>query len=170
MLTFWALEEERAGLKWQALFERLWPAYERWYRKEGLLDRPTFLSCREALQKHMPELLPLWDELCALAGGGDLAARFLSLYGPPGYLSGCSQAIWPGSEPMMVRNYDYSERAFDAVVLRTGWLGKKVMGMSDCLIGLVDGINEDGLVVSLTFGGSREVGLGFGVPIIIRSS
>ena len=42
------------------------------------------------------------------------------------------------------------------------------MGMSDCLIGLLDGINESGLAVSLAFGGNRTVGDGFGVPIILR--
>ena len=168
MPTFWAIAEDKPGDKWQALFERLWPGYKRWYTKEGVLDRPTYLSCRLALKKHMPELLPVYDRLCELAGGGDLAARFLSLYGPPGYLTGCSQAIWPGNEPMLVRNYDYSELAFDAVVLKTRWLGRQVMGMSDCLIGLVDGVNEDGLTLSLTFGGRRVVGKGFGVPLIIR--
>jgi predicted choloylglycine hydrolase len=40
--------------------------------------------------------------------------------------------------------------------------------MSDCLAGLLDGINDAGLAVSLTFGGRRVVGDGFGVPIILR--
>lgn len=57
------------------------------------------------------------DALAKLAGGSDSAARFLSFYCPPKYLSGCSQAIWQGDEPLMVRNYDYSAKAFDAVVL-----------------------------------------------------
>lgn len=168
MLPFWAIEETTPGRKWQALFEKLWPGYRRWYVKEGLLERPTFLECRRALRQHMPELVPVYEQLCTLAGDGDLAARFLSLYRPPGYVSGCSQAIWPGAEPMMVRNYDYSAELFDAVVLKTSWLGREVMGMSDCMIGLVDGVNEDGLAASLTFGGSRAIGDGFGVPIIIR--
>lgn len=40
--------------------------------------------------------------------------------------------------------------------------------MSDCLWGCLDGINEDGLAVSLTFGGRQEVGDGFGIPIVLR--
>ena len=68
----------------------------------------------------------------------------------------------------MVRNYDYDPRSFDAVVLKTGWLGRGVMGTSDGLWGLVDGINDAGLTVSLTFGGRRIVGDGFGVPLILR--
>lgn len=168
MLPFWAIEEAAPGPKWQALFRKLWPAYRRWYTKDGLLERPTFLECRRALRQHMPEFVPVYEQLCERAGGGDLAARFLSLYRPPGYVSGCSQAIWPGAEPMMVRNYDYSADLFDAVLLKTSWRGRRVMGISDCMIGLVDGMNEDGLATSLTFGGSRTVGEGFGVPIIIR--
>ena len=167
-LTFTAFSEDRPGPAWGALFQRLWPAYRRWYLREGIEERPTYLACRRALKAHMPELLSLYEDLCELAGGGDLAARFLSLYRPPAYLSGCSQAVWPGREPLLVRNYDYSPLAFDAAILRTRWLGRTVMGMSDCLIGLIDGMNDAGLAVSLTFGGRRAVGEGFGVPIILR--
>lgn len=103
-----------------------------------------------------------------LAGGGDLEARFLSLYRPPAYHAGCSQAVWPGEEPLLVRNYDYSSKAFDGVILKTNWGGVSVMGTSDCLAGLVDGVNDAGLAVSLTFGGRPVVGAGFGVPVILR--
>lgn len=167
-LLFTAIDEARPGPRWQALFERLWPAYRRWYLTDGATARPTYLACRRALTRHMPELVPVYDRLCELAGGGDLEARFLSFYAPPPYLSGCSQAVWPGPEPMLVRNYDYSPRAFEAVVLRTAWSGRRVVGMSDGLWGLVDGMNDAGLAVSLTFGGRRIVGDGFGVPIILR--
>jgi predicted choloylglycine hydrolase len=167
-LLFTALDEPAPGPRWQALFERLWPAYRRWYLSDGEAARPTYLACRRALKRHMPEILPLYERLCALAGGSDLAARFLSFYCPPPYLSACSQAIWPGDEPVLVRNYDYNPRAFDAVVMRTAWLGRRVVGMSDCLWGILDGINDAGLAVSLTFGGRRIVGDGFGVPLILR--
>lgn len=168
MLPFWAIEEAEPGAKWQGLFRRLWPAYRRWYLQESLLDRPTYLECRRALRKHMPEFMPVFEQLTELAGGGDVEARFLSHYRPPAYLSGCSQAIWPGDEPMMVRNYDYSPGLFDAVLLKTRWLGREVIGMSDGMIGLVDGLNDAGLAASLTFGGSRSIGEGFGVPVIMR--
>ncbi|MEO1274981.1 MAG: C45 family peptidase, partial [Pseudomonadota bacterium] len=115
-----------------------------------------------------PEMLGLYDRLTSLAGGKDEAARFLSFFCPPPYLSGCSQALWPGAEPVLVRNYDYSQKAFDALVLHTEWDGRRVMGMSDGLWGLVDGMNDAGLAVSLTFGGRRVVGDGFGVPLILR--
>jgi predicted choloylglycine hydrolase len=50
----------------------------------------------------------------------------------------------------------------------TSWNGKKVIAMSDCLVGVLDGMNEDGLTVSLTFGGRNIVGIGFGIPFIMR--
>ena len=166
---YWrALQEETPGPKWSGLFAEYWPDYRKWWLKEGDSARPTYAQCRRALNTHMPELMPLYDELCALAGGGDQAARFLSLYNPPPYLSGCSQAIWVGKEPVMVRNYDYNPNAFDQLVLNTNWLGRRVMGTSDGLWGLVDGVNDAGLSISLTFGGRRIVGQGFGVPLILR--
>lgn len=167
-LLFQAVSEETPGPKFAALFAAHWPAYKRWWAREGLVARPTYRECLNALKQHMPELTPLYEALCALAGGGDSEARFLSFFGPPPYLSGCSQAIWPGAEPLLVRNYDYNPAAFDALVLRSGWMGRAVMGVSDGLWGLVDGVNDAGLALSLTFGGRREVGEGFGVPLIIR--
>lgn len=167
-LQFECAREERPGARWQALFERLWPAHREWYLGEPAGERPTYRECLRALEQHMPELLPVYGELCELAGGGDLEARFLSLYNPPRYMSACSQAVWHGSQPLLVRNYDYSPRAFDALLLSTHWVRHRVLGMSDCLSGLLDGINDAGLVASLTFGGRRVVGDGFGVPIILR--
>ncbi|MGK2924182.1 MAG: C45 family autoproteolytic acyltransferase/hydrolase [Lysobacterales bacterium] len=167
-LTFQAIDEPAPGVKWKALFQQFWPAYHRWWLSQGETSRPTYLECRKALRKHMPELMPLYNRLADLAGGSDHAARFLSCYSPPPYLAGCSQAIWPGPEPLLVRNYDYSPQAFEGVVLRTHWLGQRVLGLSDCLVGLLDGVNEEGLAVSLTFGGRREVGPGFGIPLVLR--
>lgn len=167
--TKWrAISEQKPGTKWAELFKGYWPDYRRWWLQEGETARPTYSESRNALAEHMPELVPLYDELCELAGGGDQAARFLSFYCPPPYLSGCSQAIWPGAEPVLVRNYDYNPNSFDSVILHTNWMGRKVMGVSDGLWGLVDGVNDAGLAVSLTFGGRRNVGEGFGIPLIIR--
>jgi predicted choloylglycine hydrolase len=103
-----------------------------------------------------------------LAGGGDLAARMLSLYKPPPYLAACSQGVWNrDGSPLLARNYDYAPSRFEGVIWSTA-LVKRVIGMSDCLWGLLDGMNEDGLAVSLTFGGRRVLGDGFGIPIVTR--
>ncbi len=167
-LTFRAISEDEPGPVWSGLFADYWPAYARWWSREGLSGRPTYMECRRALRTHMPEIVELYDSLCEQVGGGDMESRFLSFYCPPRYLAGCSQAVWPGDKPLLVRNYDYDPDAFDAIVLQTRWMGRGVMGTSDGLFGLVDGINDAGLALSLTFGGRREVGVGFGVPLILR--
>lgn len=167
-LVIRAISEDQPGPVWSGLFAEYWPAYAKWWARDGLSGRPTYLECKRAISKHMPEIAELYDQLCNLVGGGDMEARFLSFYCPPRYLAACSQAVWPGDAPLLVRNYDYDPAAFDAIVLKTNWNGRGVIGTSDGLFGLVDGINDAGLALSLTFGGRREVGDGFGVPLILR--
>jgi predicted choloylglycine hydrolase len=70
--------------------------------------------------------------------------------------------------PALIRNYDWDYRLFDGVVARTAYTGRRVLGMLDCLWGLLDGVNDAGLAVSLTFGGRPQVGEGFGIPLVIR--
>ncbi|HQU87459.1 MAG TPA: C45 family autoproteolytic acyltransferase/hydrolase [Denitromonas sp.] len=167
-LLFRAVEETQPGEAWLGLFHAFWPSYRRWYLQSGDAARPYYLPCVRALREHMPELMPTYETLVNLAGGGDLEARFLSLFCPPPYVAACSQAVWSGEHPVLVRNYDYPAQLCEGVVLKTTWNGRQVMGVSDCLWGLLDGMNEDGLAVSLSFGGRRDVGDGFGVPLVLR--
>src|SRR5438105_2584250 len=165
---FESIAEDHPGPKWQSLFDRYWPAYQTWFLSEGASARPRYLTSLRELRKHMPELVPTYEQLVELAGGSDLAARFLSSFCPPSYLIACSQAVWSRDAPMLVRNYDYSPKLCEGVILKSAWNGKQVIAMSDCLWGVLDGINEDGLAVSLSFGGRRVVGVGFGVPLVLR--
>ena len=103
-----------------------------------------------------------------MLGDDPEAAAALALWNPPPFLTGCSQAaVLPGG-PALIRNYDWDYRLFDAVVARTAYAGRRVLGMLDCLWGLLDGVNDAGLAVSLTFGGRPQVGEGFGIPLVIR--
>ncbi len=115
----------------------------------------------------MPEIYPIFEQLSQLAGGGDLASRFLSLYNPPAFMTGCTQVAWTKSVPILVRNYDYNPKLFEGVMLKSNWL-QPVIGVLDCNWGLLDGINKKGLALSLTFGGRKSVGEGFGIPLIMR--
>jgi len=166
--TFEAVAEGEPGPKWGALFKRFWPAYERWFLSEGEKARPRYLTSLRQLKAHMPELIPTYERLVELAGDSDLVARFLASFCPPSYLIACSQAVWADGEPFLVRNYDYSPRLCEGVILLTAWNGRRVIAMSDGMWGALDGINEDGLTVSLSFGGRRVQGVGFGVPLVLR--
>ncbi|TFH86274.1 hypothetical protein EQG41_13025 [Billgrantia azerbaijanica] len=168
-LLFRTVKEALPGPSWRALFDLHWPAYRAWYLAEGERERPGYLTCFNALRRHMPELLPTYRALCALAGGGDLAARFLSLYQPPPYITGCSQAVLarPGAT-VLARNYDYPPELCEGTILYSCWNGRGVIAVSDCLWGVLDGMNDSGLAVSLAFGGRKAVGDGFGAPVILR--
>jgi len=165
---FRAFAEDAPGPEWAARFAELWPDYRRWYLSEGERARPTYLRCERALARWMPAIAPVWARLCELAGGGDLEARFLSHWCPPPYLSGCSQAAFLHGAPLLVRNYDYHPRLFEGIFLRSAWTGGHVLASTDCLIGALDGVNDRGLAASLSFGGKRDRGEGFGAPLVLR--
>jgi len=169
-LTFRAVCEPVPGPQWRGLFARTWPAYRTWYCRPDGRRRPDLETCARMLQTHMPELVPGWRRLVRQAGGDELAARMLSLYDPPPYLTGCSQAVLAHGRrgPSLVRNYDYAPQLFEGTLTGSSLTGRKVVGMSDCLWGLVDGMNDAGLAVSLAFGGRPVVGHGFGIPLVLR--
>lgn len=168
-LTFKSVEEAVPGEKWRSLFELHWPAFERWYLSEAERERPSYLACLNALTKHMPELVPTYKHLCNLSGGRDLPSRMLSLYRPPPYITGCSQAVMANCDTnVLVRNYDYPPELCEGTILSSHWNDRRVIAMSDCLWGVLDGMNDRGLALSLAFGGRKAVGDGFGAPIILR--
>ena len=156
------------GPRWRALFEATWPAYRAWYLQEGDQARPDLDTARSRLTRHMPELVGTWETLVELADGDETAARMLTQWDLPPFLPGCSQAVVAGPAPLLVRNYDYSPDLFEQVVLSSAFTGRKVIGTSDCLWGLLDGMNEDGLVVSLAFGGRPGSAPGFAIPLVVR--
>ena len=162
-----SIEEDKPGPKWAKRFHKNWPFYKTWFLSEGADERPGYLTSSEKLEEFMPELYPVYKELCSLAGGGDLESRFLSQWTPPPYMSGCSQLAWIKDGPALFRNYDYGIEFFEGLLLKTNWL-QPVIGMSDSSWGLLDGINSHGLVASLTFGGRKITGKGIGIPLIIR--
>lgn len=151
------------------MFGATWPAYRTWYTGRDLEARPTLAEAWAALKQHMPELMPQWKRLVELAGNDDIAARMLTMWRMPTIGAGCSQAVVPGKEPLLVRNYDYDLQLFECIVASTNYWGqRRVIGTSDLLWGLLDGMNEDGLAVSLTLGGRPGSGTGFGIPIVLR--
>ncbi len=168
-MTFEAVAEAKPGTKWQAGFHKNWPDYKAWFLSRGGHRGPSLGKSVQQLRRFMPELLPTYERLVELAGGDELAARFLSCYQPPAYLSGCSQAVWLGpEEPILIRNYDLDPRLCEGLIFSSAWHGRKVIATNECLWGVDDGINDAGLALSLAFGGRKVVGKGFGIPLILR--
>ena len=166
--TFRALSEDNPGAIWQNQFRKLWPAYKRWFLRYGEGDRPTYLESSRALEQYLPRFVPVYEAMVDLAGGGDHAARFLAQYCPPPLFRGCSQAVYLADQAVLVRSYDYSPYVFDGILMRTRFDQRQVIAMLDCMSGVLDGINEDGLAVSMSFGGREEFGKGFGISILLR--
>ena len=156
-MAFTAIDEDQPGPKWRAAYDRHWHAYSRWFLRDGIRARPTYLASLRAIKQHMPELLPAYERITTAAGGGDLEARFLSMWCPPMYVGGCSQAILLGKEQCLIRNYDYSPKLLEGTWLASRLNGRRVLAMVDCLWGVLDGINQDGLAISLSFGDRKSV-------------
>ncbi len=166
--TMFGIREEKPGPRWRALFEATWPAYRAWYLQEGDEVRPDFATAREQLVRHMPELVSTWEAMVALSGDDEVAARMLTLWHAPAFAPGCSQAAQVGHDPIVVRNYDYDPDLFEWVVYSSEFTSRRVIGTSDCLWGLLDGMNDDGLVISLTHGGRQSSAPGFAIPLVVR--
>ncbi len=168
MTAIYGVQEPIPGGQWRALFDATWAGYRAWYLREGDSARPDLRTSRRMLGRHLPELVPTWERLVELAAGDETAARMLTLYHPPPFVAGCSQAVLAGDAPVLVRNYDYHPDLWERVVYSSAFTGRRVIGSSDCLWGLLDGMNDAGLVVSLAFGGQRVTGPGFGIPLVVR--
>lgn len=156
------------GPRWRALYDATWRGYRSWYTRPGTGRRPTAREAQAALGRHMPELLPTWRHLVELAGHDATTAAMLTHWNMPAFAPACSQAVVNSGARALIRNYDYHPELFEQVVMSTRLTDRQVVGTSDCLWGLLDGMNSDGLAASLTFGGARGSGPGFGIPLVIR--
>jgi predicted choloylglycine hydrolase len=167
---FVAAREDRPDAAWLTRFNAGRDETERWYQGEGRGPPASAMECKAALHRHMPELLPEYDRVCALVGDDDAAHRILSHYRPPPLVFGCSQAVWLGKDgPALVRNYDYPPAIVSERFELTSWFGREVIAKSQRPWGgCLDGINAQGLVASATFGGSPAQGLGFSIILILR--
>jgi predicted choloylglycine hydrolase len=150
------------------LFAAAWPSYRAWLLCESESARPSRVESAAQLRLHMPELAGTFDDLVEAVGGGDLEARFLSHWCPPPVATACSLAVWNRGANRLVRNYDFPPQQCDMTVLASRWTGSRVLAMSDCLWGAVDGINEAGVAVAIAFGGRPVVGRGFGIGLVVR--
>ena len=91
-LTFTAVDERQLGPKWQAgVRARPGRAGAPGISRKG--GERRLGDAERQLRRHMPELVPVWRRQVELAGGDEVAARFLTFWNPPAYLVHCSQAV-----------------------------------------------------------------------------
>ncbi len=167
-LEFRAIAEPDPGPRMREVFDAHWPAYDRWMSKRAP-GGPSPAECEAQLRVHMPELVPIYEQLREVVGGDDRRSRFLTQYAPTPLIRGCSQAVCSTNEgTFLVRNYDHAPHLCDGIILATRWGGVGVHALTDCLWGALDGVNEAGLAVALAFGGRKVVGLGFSASLLTR--
>ena len=63
---FIAIREDMPGKDWLARFVAGRAEAEAWYRGTGRQAPPTAAECADQLQRHMPELLSLYEHVRAL--------------------------------------------------------------------------------------------------------
>jgi predicted choloylglycine hydrolase len=162
--------EDRPGEAWRERFAAGRAEAERWYLGAGLAAPAAAEACRAALVRHMPELVAGYDRVCGLVGDDAMAHRILSHWRPGREVHGCSQTVWLGEGgPALVRNYDYPLAVVSDRFELTAWRELRVICKAQRPWGgCLDGMNEDGLVASLTHGGGAAVGEGFSIILMLR--
>ena len=138
---------------------RCCPRCSAWYLRDGDAARPSYLDARRALHAAHARARAARGRRCASARAGETWPRACSRSTTRRRCSpGCSQAVIDGA---LVRNYDYHPDRIEGTVFASAIM-RPVLGMSDCLWGLLDGVNDAGLAVALAFGGRTRAAPGSG--------
>ncbi|MGW7550974.1 C45 family autoproteolytic acyltransferase/hydolase [Streptomyces rimosus] len=161
--TFQAIEVGDGGDgRWAAHARTLWQDMEGLLTEEGRTpegaDRVRALFCT-----HMPELMPVLDRLAVQLDRPE-ARAFLTHAALRPFFPACTQI---GRNGTLLRNYDFPPDQCEGTIVSSCFL-RPVIGMQDVLWGLLDGMNDAGLAVSLTFGGRSVYGRGFTILIVVR--
>lgn len=162
-MTFRAMDVGDGGDgRWAAHARARWPAAEGWISAQSRTPQGA-IRARQLFEAHMPQLVPVLDRLAGQLDkpGGD---TFLTLANLRPFFSGCTQI---GADGTLLRNYDFSPHECEGAIVLSDFL-RPVMGMQEALWGLLDGMNDAGLALSLTFGGRFVQGPGFAMSIVLR--
>ncbi|MFD5874845.1 C45 family autoproteolytic acyltransferase/hydolase [Streptomyces sp. NPDC060322] len=148
--------------RWASHTQALWPHAGDWFSEEARTPEAA-KKARALFETHMPELVPVIDRLAGELDRPD-GATFLTHAALRPFFSGCTQI---GGDGTLLRNYDFSPDACEGTIVSSRFL-RPVIGMQEAGWGLLDGMNDAGLAVSLTFGGRFVHGPGFAVLIVLR--
>ncbi|MFJ4838163.1 C45 family autoproteolytic acyltransferase/hydolase [Streptomyces sp. NPDC088746] len=163
-MTFHALEVgDGSDGRWAAHARAVWaPAAENWLSAESLTPEGV-ARARELFESHLPKLVPVLDRLAAqldFPGSG----TYLTHAGMRPFFSSCTQYGAPGT---LLRNYDFSPDMCEGTLVSSHFL-RPVIGTQEAGWGLLDGMNDAGLAVSLTFGGRFVHRPGLTILIVLR--
>ncbi len=162
-MAFRAIEVGDGGDgRWAAHARGLWPDMENLLTEEGRTP-PGADRVRALFRAHMPELVPVLDRLAAQLDRPE-AKAFLTHAALRPFSPACTQI---GRNGTLLRNYDFPPDQCEGTIVSSCFL-RPVIGMQDVLWGLLDGMNDAGLAVSLTFGGRSVYGRGFAILIVVR--
>ncbi|MEU1122873.1 C45 family peptidase [Streptomyces sp. NPDC005899] len=161
--TFRAIEVgDGSDGRWATHTQSLWPLAEGWMTEESRTSEGADRA-RKLFEAHMPELVPVLDRLACQLDRPE-GETFLTLAALRPFFSGCTQI---GGGGTLLRNYDFSPDECEGTIVSSHFL-RPVIGMQDAAWGLLDGMNDAGLAVSLTFGGRFVHGPGFAILIVLR--
>ncbi|MEU7260564.1 acyl-CoA--6-aminopenicillanic acid acyltransferase [Streptomyces rimosus] len=161
--TFQAIEVGDGGDgRWAAHARALWQNMEGLLTEEGRTPEGAD-RVRALFRTHMPELMPVLDRLAVQLDRPE-ARAFLTHAALRPFSPACTQI---GRNGTLLRNYDFPPDQCEGAIVSSCFL-RPVIGMQDVLWGLLDGMNDAGLAVSLTFGGRSVYGRGFAILIVVR--
>ncbi|MEU5692068.1 carcinine hydrolase/isopenicillin-N N-acyltransferase family protein [Actinosynnema sp. NPDC020468] len=160
--TFRAFGEDDTGSGWREHVRRHWPRL-----RQGAVEEPGAVARRAAvLDLASPGLARMWEGLTHRANLANSAfASFLTHVDPAPLAVHGRQAT---AGRALVRNLDATVERHEATLWLSRLGARRVMGTTSGLWGLLDGMNEDGLAVSLTSGGRFRHGRGLSGPILVR--
>jgi predicted choloylglycine hydrolase len=162
-MTFSAIEVGDGGDgRWAAHTQALWPLAEAWITDEGRTPEGA-ARARVMFETHMPELVPVLDRLVGQLDRPN-GETFLTFTMLRPFFAGCTQI---GGSGRLLRNYDFNPDDCEGTIVSSHFL-RPVIGMQDAGWGLLDGMNDAGLAVSLTFGGRFVHGPGFAILLVLR--
>jgi predicted choloylglycine hydrolase len=148
--------------RWAERIRGLWPRAERALAPEAFTPDGA-ATARRMFEQHMPELVPALDQLARQVGEAR-GETFLTLAALRPFYASCTQT---GGHGVLLRNYDFDPGEVEGLIVRSSLL-RPVLGTQDGGWGLLDGMNDAGLAVSLTFGGREVHGPGFAIIIVLR--
>ncbi|RSO03692.1 acyl-coenzyme A--6-aminopenicillanic acid acyl-transferase [Streptomyces sp. WAC 06783] len=161
--TFQAIEVGDGGDgRWAAHARTLWQDMEGLLTEEGRTPEGAD-RVRALFRTHMPELMPVLDRLAVQLDRPE-ARAFLTHAALRPFSPACTQI---GRNGTLLRNYDFPPDQCEGTIVSSCFL-RPVIGMQDVLWGLLDGMNDAGLAVSLAFGGRSVYGRGFTILIVVR--